>query len=339
VRRVLETAPAERLGYLDGRGTPELRSTLAAYLDRVRGTLTRADDLVITTGFAQGLHLVAHALRSMGVRRIGVEDPWQALSRATLATRLEVVPLPVDDGGLIVERVEDARVDAVVVTPAHQFPTGAVMSPERRAALLDWACRRGTMIVEDDYDAEFRYDRDPVGALQGLAPERVIYAGTASKMLAPGLRLAWLAVPPALADGVAEAKRSADLGSGALDQLALADFIEHGELDRHLRRTRATYRRRRDTLLRGLARYLPGMDPVGASAGLHVLAWLPGSIDDQALVRDASEVGVALQAVSASYAGRPLRGGIVFGYGSIAEERIEEGLARVAALLGDRWIR
>jgi GntR family transcriptional regulator/MocR family aminotransferase len=309
---------------------------LSAYLDRVRGTVTRVPDIVVATGFAQGLHLMAHALRATGVRRIGVEDPWQAMSRETLARRLEVVPLPVDAEGLVVERLEAAGVDAVVVTPAHQFPTGAVLAPDRRAALLDWACRREAMIIEDDYDAEFRYDREPVGAMQGLAPERVIYAGTASKTLAPGLRLAWLAVPPSLAASVAEAKRTADLGSGALDQLALADFIEHGELDRHLRRMRATYRRRRDALLDALARHLPGMDPTGASAGLHVLAWLPEGIDDQAFMRDASRVGVALQAVSTSYAEAPARGGIVFGYGSIAEERIDAGLARVASVLRHR---
>jgi GntR family transcriptional regulator/MocR family aminotransferase len=259
------------------------------------------------------------------------------MSRETLArARLEVVPLPVDRDGLVVERLEAADVDAVVVTPAHQYPTGAVLAPQRRAELMDWACRRGAIIIEDDYDAEFRYDREPVGALQGLCPERVIYAGTASKTLAPGLRLAWLAVPRAIAQGVVAAKRAADLGSGALDQLALADFIEHGELDRHLRRMRATYRRRRDALLGGLARHLPAFEPTGASAGLHVLTWMPDSIGEQRLVADAAAVGVALQAVSPAYAHPPEQGGIVFGYGSIAEQHIEEGLARVATLIRRR---
>jgi GntR family transcriptional regulator/MocR family aminotransferase len=298
--------------------------------------VTTADDIVIATGFAQGLHLIARALRAIGARRVGIEDPWQSLSRETLASRLDIVPLPVDRDGLVVDHLQHAQMDAVVVTPAHQYPTGAVMAPERRAALLDWACRRDAFIIEDDYDAEFRYDREPIGALQGLCPERVIYAGTASKTLAPGLRLAWLAVPGVLASRVAEAKRAADLGSGALDQLALADFIEHGELDRHLRRMRATYRRRRDALLAALGRHLPTMDPVGASAGLHVLAWLPRGVDDEALVRDASQLGVALQAVSPSYAHGHSHGGIVFGYGSIAEQRIAEGLVRVASLLQDQ---
>jgi GntR family transcriptional regulator/MocR family aminotransferase len=334
MRRALDRAPSERLGYLDGHGVPELRAVLSAYLDRVRGTSTSADDIVVATGFAQGLHLVAQALRSIGVRRIGVEDPWQPLSRETLArARLEVVPLPVDRDGLVVERLDAAEIDAVVVTPAHQYPTGAVMAPERRAGLMDWACRRSAIIIEDDYDAEFRYDREPVGALQGLCPERVVYAGTASKTLAPGLRLAWLAVPRALVERVAAAKRAADLGSGALEQLALADFIEHGELDRHLRRMRTTYRHRRDALLEGLARHLPDFVPTGASAGLHVLAWMPDDIEETRIVEAAAASGVGLQAVSPAYAAPPPHGGIVFGYGSIAEHRIEEGLARVAALI------
>jgi len=296
--------------------------------------------MVISTGFAQGLSLVAHALRAVGVRRIGVEDPWQVMSRATLTrSRIEVVPIPVDDDGIVVDRLDEAEVHAVVVTPAHQYPTGAVLAPERRFALMDWACRRGAFIIEDDYDAEFRYDREPIGALQGLCPERVVYAGTASKTLAPGLRLGWLAVPRSLVDGVAAAKRTADLGSGTLDQLALADFIEHGELDRHLRRMRATYRRRRDALLSGLGRHLPAMRPTGASAGLHVLTWLPAGIDDTALVEAAAERGVTLQAVSGSYMQPHPHGGIVFGYGSIAEQRIDEGLARIAPLLGKRWAR
>jgi GntR family transcriptional regulator / MocR family aminotransferase len=340
MRRALTSAPAERLGYLDGRGVPELRATLSSYLDRVRGTATTADEMVISTGFAQGLSLVANALHARGMRRVGVEDPWQVMSRATLTrSRLEVVPIPVDDEGIVVDRLEDAGVHAVVVTPAHQYPTGAVMAPERRFALMDWACRRGAFIIEDDYDAEFRYDREPIGALQGLCPERVVYAGTASKTLAPGLRLAWLAVPRSLVDGVASAKTTADLGSGALDQLALADFIEHGELDRHLRRMRAIYRRRRDALLSGLRRHLPTLRPTGASAGLHVLTWLPREIDDAGLVDAAAERGVTLQAVSGSYMEPPPRGGIVFGYGSIAEQRIDEGLTRIAALLGDAAMR
>ena len=248
---------------------------------------------------------------------------------------LEIVPIPVDDGGLQVEHLEQARVDAVVLTPAHQYPTGAVLAPERRATLIDWADRHGAMILEDDYDAEFRYDREPIGAMQGLCSERVIYAGTASKTLAPGLRLGWLAAPRRLAEGIAQVKTLADHGSSAIDQLALADFIERGELDRHLRRARAVYRERRDTLLAGLATLLPELRPTGASAGLHVLTFLPVGVDEAALVADAAERDISLQGLSSGYAARPACGGLVFGYAAVDKRRIPAGLERLAAL--DAW--
>jgi GntR family transcriptional regulator/MocR family aminotransferase len=333
LRRVLETSPADRLDYLDGRGAPELREVLSAYLDRVRGTCTSSSDIVICGGFAQGIQLMARALRESGARRVGVEDPWNVRYRHALAdSGLEVVPVSVDDGGLRVDLLADARVDAVVVTPAHQYPTGAVLAPDRRAALIDWADDRDGLIIEDDYDAEYRYDREPVGAMQGLCSYRVAYAGTASKTLAPGLRLGWLAVPRRYRDRVAQAKLAADFGSAALDQLALADFIEHGELDRHLRRMRAIYRDRRDALLDGLARHLPAMHPEGASAGLHVLAWLPAGVDESALVAEALDQGIALTGVGAAFAAPTQRGGIIFGYSSLDERRIDEGLSRLASL-------
>ena len=187
--------------------------------------------------------------------------------------------------------------DAVVVTAAHQYPTGGVLPPDRRAALLAWAERRPGIVIEDDYDAEYRYDREPIGAMQGLSPDRVVYAGSASKILAPGLRLGWFVVPPAYADAVAEAKRMADLGSPAIDQLAFADFLARGDLDRHLRRLRPIYRARRDTLLDELARHLPALRPVGASAGLHVLAWLPPDLPEAEVVEAAAAAGIRLQGV------------------------------------------
>ena len=333
VRHILVEASAERFSYLDGHGVPELRDVLSAYLDRVRGTCTSASDLVISNGFAQGLQLVARALRETGARRVGVEDPWNSMYRRMLtASGLEVVPVPVDDQGIQVDLLEAARVQAVVLTPAHQYPTGAVLAPERRAALIDWADRHDATIVEDDYDAEFRYDREPIGAMQGLCADRVAYAGTASKTLAPGLRLAWLAVPRRLSERIAGAKIAADFGSSALDQLALADFIERGELDRHLRRMRSIYRPRRDALLAGLAEHLPEVRPTGASAGLHVLAFLPHGVDEAVLTAQAAEQGVGLQGVAPAYADRPSEAGIIFGYGAIDERRIAVGLQRLSAL-------
>jgi len=289
VRRALGEAPSERLGYLDGRGVPELRMALADYLDRARGTAADPGDIVICSGFSQGLKLVGQVLHESGARRVAVEDPTQPETGDDLrAIGLEVVPIAVDESGMQVGDLDAADVDAVVVTAAHQYPTGGVLPPERRVALLAWAERSGGLIVEDDYDAEFRYDREPIGALQGLRPGRVVYAGSASKILAPGLRLGWFVVPTALSDRVARAKLVADLGSPAIDQLAFADFLAHGELDRHLRRMRAIYRARRDALLVALARHLPELRPVGASAGLHVLAWLPPDVDEAAVIAAAA---------------------------------------------------
>jgi GntR family transcriptional regulator / MocR family aminotransferase len=333
LRRVLGAAPAHRLGYLDGRGMPELRTALAAYLNRARGTCGAADDIVVSTGFAQGLQLVARTLRVAGARRIAVEDPWHPEYRAMLMEAgLEVVPIPVDGSGIIVDRLEEAGAAAVVVTPAHQYPTGAVLTPARRTALVAWADRHDATIIEDDYDAEFRYDRDPIGAMQGLGAERVVYAGTASKILAPGLRLGWLLTPRRLRDALARVKVAADQGSSALDQLAMADFVEHGELDRHLRRMRGVYRRRRDALLAAIAAHLPGWRPIGTSAGLHVLAWLPEGVDQDRSVRVAGEAGIGLHPVSTAFASGVSLPGVVFGYGAVPERRIEEGIARLASL-------
>jgi GntR family transcriptional regulator/MocR family aminotransferase len=232
-----------------------------------------------------------------------------------------------------VDLLDGLDLDAVVVTPAHQYPTGAVLSAERRAALLEWADRHDATIIEDDYDAEYRYDRDPIGAVQGLCSDRTVYAGTASKTLAPGLRLGWLAAPRRLVEPIAAAKMAADHGSSGFEQLALADFIEHGELDRHLRRVRPIYRRRRDAMLAALRRHLPEAHPVGASAGLHVLAWLPPDVDDIAFVARAAEAGIGLIPASTAWCGADPRPGLVFGYAATDEDRIDAGVARLSALL------
>ncbi|HEX5827039.1 MAG TPA: PLP-dependent aminotransferase family protein [Candidatus Limnocylindrales bacterium] len=333
MRRVLAEAPADRLSYLGGRGVPELRIALASYLNRVRGTAIEPGGVVICTGFAQGVALIAEALASRGGRRMAVEDPSDPEYRTAIAAAgLEPVGVPVDEHGLRVDALEAVDAEAVVVTAAHQYPTGGVLPPERRAALLAWAVRHDALIVEDDYDAEFRYDREPIGALQGLQPDHVVYAGSASKTLAPGLRLGWLAAPPSLVDPLTEAKQAADMGSSALDQLALADFIERGDLDRYLRRMRPIYRARRDALLAALATHHPDVRPVGASAGLHVLAWLPEDLDDTVVVARAGDAGIAISGLRQRWIGAP-HPGLVFGYGSIPEGRIEPGVARLAGIL------
>jgi GntR family transcriptional regulator/MocR family aminotransferase len=334
LRRVLAHAPSERLTYLQGRSVPEFATALATYLNRVRGTAAEPADVIAATGFAQGLALTLRALGASGVRRVAVEDPSDPEYRAAIHDAgLDWIAIPVDEAGLRVDRLVASEADAVVVTAAHQYPTGAVLSADRRQALLDWAVRRRATIVEDDYDAEFRYDREPIGALQGLAPDRVVYCGSASKILAPGLRLGWLVLPPALTEAVVARKQATDMGSAALDQLAFADVVERGELDHHLRRMRPIYRGRRDALLAALARHLPALRPAGASAGLHVLAWLPDGADEAAIVRDAAIAGIGIAGLATRRV-EPGPAGLIFGYGAIVEGAIEAGVRRLAEVIG-----
>ena len=331
LKRVLNEAPSAELSYLDGRGALELRSALSDYLNRVRATEASPWRVVITSGFAQGQRLAFQVLRGLGKRRIAMEDPGQNdTRRAADMVGMEVVPVPVDAEGIVVEGLAGADVGLCVVTPAHQLPTGAVMSAERRAALVRWARERDSLVLEDDYDAEYRYDRQPIGAIQGLAPDSVIYAGSASKTLAPGLRLGWLILPGRLVEAFATVKFNSDRGSPALEQLAFADFLSRGEFDRHLRKMRPIYRKRRDVLLDALARHLPDVRPVGASAGLHVLAELPAGVDEAAVVARAAELEVAVDGVTPMRVREPGPPGLLLGYAQPTEREIEEGVARLA---------
>ena len=338
IRRVLNEAPSERFGYLDGRGTPELRQAIAGYLNRVRGTAATPADVVICSGFAQGLALVAQVLRATGGRRMALEDPSDPEYRTTVrAAGLEAVGVPVDGSGIRVDLLAGADVDAVLVTAAHQYPTGGVLPADRRMALIDWAEHRDGLIVEDDYDAEFRYDREPIGTIKGLCQDHVVYSGSASKTVAPGLRLGWLVAPPRFIDALAAAKAAADMGSGVLDQLAFADMVERGELDRHLRRMRPIYHRRRDRLLEALAQHLPTLRPAGVSAGLQLLAWLPADLDESRIVAAAHEAGIGVAGLT-SRRFTPGPGGLILGYGGIDEGAIDDGvraLANVIAAVAD----
>ena len=263
-----------------------------------------------------------------GAKRIAVEDPCADDDAAPVARAagLEVIGVPVDEDGIRVDTLDATDADALVLTPSHQWPTGAVLAPSRRSGVLRWAEGRDALIVEDDYDAEYRYDRAPIGAMQGLAPDRVIYAGTASKTLAPGLRLGWLVVPPRLVAGIAEAKTLADRGSPVLDQLAFADFLSRGELDRHLRRMRPLYRRRRDALLRALDERLPELEPAGIAAGLHLVAYLPDDVDETAVVAAAADRGVLAYGLAPYRVDHPGRPGLIFGYATLTERAITEGI-------------
>ena len=337
IRSALTDAPNEVFGYLTGRGVPQLRTSLAGYLNRVRGTVADPDHMVICTGYAQGVTLLVDVLTAAGARRLALEDPSSrddALPAAR-AAGLEVVGIPVDGDGIRVDLLRDSGADAVILTPSHQWPTGSVLSARNRAAVIGWATERGAVIVEDDYDAEYRYDRTPVGALQGLAPDHVVYAGSASKTLAPGLRLGWFVLPGHLTEPMAAAKIAADRGSPALEQVAFADFVTRGEFDRHLRRMRPVYRRRRDTLLAALARHLPWLEPAGVSAGLHLVTWLPPHLDEAAVVGAARRAGVGLDAVGPYRITHPGPGGLIFGYATVSERAITEGVARLAQVIGE----
>ncbi|WBQ06671.1 MocR-like pyridoxine biosynthesis transcription factor PdxR [Kribbella sp. CA-293567] len=331
VRKVLNESPHEALAYLEGQGALELREALADYLNRVRGTAAQAGNMLICNGFAQGSRLLLQVLAAAGYRRLAVEDPSDDELRVVATTAgLETIGVPVLEGGLDVEALDRSGADVVLVTAAHQFPTGAVTSARTRAALIDWATRRDALIVEDDYDAEYRYDREPVGAMQGLAPERVAYAGTASKTLAPGLRLGWLILPERLVDPMAEAKFADDRGSSVFDQLTFADFVARGEFDRHLRRMRLRYRLLRDTLVRCLAEKVPDLRPVGVSAGLHVLTWLPPDLSEQDVTQAARDRGLGVYGLQPYWVHNTGAEGLVFGYGSLTEHAVAKGIDLLA---------
>jgi GntR family transcriptional regulator/MocR family aminotransferase len=325
--RVLRGVPDERLAYPDPAGTPELRETLAAYLGRVRGVRAGPGQIVVTNGLRQGVDLLWWTLAAGGARRIAVEEPgWGGVRETAAAAGLRVVPVPVDGDGLVVERLEEhGEIDAVAVAPAHQYPTGAVLSPSRRSALQAWARQRGALIVEDDYDAEYRYDRRPVGSLQGLAPECVVYGGSTSKTLAPAVRLGWLVLPRGLAAPVAALQRLRGGMPAPLQQLALADLIERGELDRHLRRRRRLYRRQRDVLLAALAASLPEATVHGAAAGLYVVLGLPADIDERAVLAAARSRGIALEGLGGETPA------IAVGYANLTDAAVAPAVAALAA--------
>ncbi|MFF1507640.1 PLP-dependent aminotransferase family protein [Streptomyces sp. NPDC058326] len=299
-RRALTAAPNEAFGYGDPRGRIELRTVLAEYLARARGVHARPERIVVCAGFMHGLMLIGQVLRSRGVRDVAVESYGLGLHTGLLAgAGLGTPALPFDERGTRVEELagQGGSVGAVLMTAAHQFPLGGALPPDRRAAVVDWARASGGLVLEDDYDGEFRYDRQPVGALQGLDPERVVYLGTASKSLAPGLRLAWMVLPERLAGEVAAAKGAVDWSSSAPDQLAFAEFLGSGAYDRHVRAMRLRYRRRRDQLVAAVAAHSPETRVSGIAAGLHAVLTLPPGTE-QAVLRSAAWHGLAVQGVN-----------------------------------------
>jgi len=329
LRETLRDVPDVGLGYGDRSGAPALRAALASYLGRARGVAAEPGSVVVCTGITQAIAVLARALRRSGVERVAVEDPGFPLHRMVLAREgLRVVPVPVDAGGIVVDGLDHADVGAVLITPSHQFPLGMALAPERRAALVDWAAAREAWILEDDYDGEYRFDRDPVGALQALAPARVTYLGSASKTLAPALRLGWMVVAPDLLEAVADAKLLADSGSPQLEQLALARLIGHGGLDRHLRRMRGSFRRRRDLLIAALADELPELAVEGIPAGLHVCGRLPDGVGLGGLLARAWERGVGMYGFRHGDVDR-----VMLGYANLPEPSVLPGVRALAEIV------
>jgi GntR family transcriptional regulator/MocR family aminotransferase len=333
-RWALGTAPNRQLGYPGTLGASPLREALTDYLTRVRGVVVRPDRVLITSGLTQAVVLVCRALRERGAEAIAVEDPGFGFHREAIANAgLRVVPIEVDDDGLDVVGLAEHKVAAVLVAPAHSYPTGAVLSPARRTALIEWARNTHALIIEDDYDAEFRYDRAPIGALQGLAPECVAYAGCASKTLTPALRLGWIALPGRLVDDVVRQKLLDDMGTTVLEQLTFARFIDTGGLTRHLRRVRPIYRRRLDAALEAVATSLPDAVPKRVAAGLHMYVQLPEWCDEVRLVDAAHKRGLLIEGASWHWS-VPAEAppALVLGYGTIDEPSIRAGFKTLAAV-------
>ncbi|MFD9333248.1 PLP-dependent aminotransferase family protein [Streptomyces sp. NPDC060028] len=332
-RQVLAGLTPADFGYGNPQGAPALREAIVGWLARNRGIRADPGEVVVVAGVAQALGLLAHVLREDGVRRVAVEDPGSLGARQQLEYgRLETVPVRVDEGGLDVTELRASGARAALLTPAHQFPTGVVLDGERRRELLGWAAAGG-VVIEDDYDAEHRYDRAPVPALRALLPEAVCYAGSVSKLLAPALRLGWLLVPPRHLDAVVAAKRYADLGNPVLAQLVLARLMESGELERHLRFVRRRHRGRRDAMLRAVAAELPDARVHGAAAGLHLMVTFEGAhFDDTALAAAALELGVKAHPLS-WHRMAPGPPGLILGYAAGPKGEIEEGIALFGAAL------
>ncbi|MER5200310.1 MocR-like pyridoxine biosynthesis transcription factor PdxR [Streptomyces sp. NPDC002755] len=333
-RRALQQAPNEAFGPGDPAGRRELREALTEYLARARGVRTEPERIVICSGFAHALRLLFAPGGGLPRGPLAVEAYGLDFHRGLLAAAgVRTTPLPLDADGARVEGLDRER--AVLLTPAHQFPTGGPLHASRRTAVIDWARARGGVLVEDDYDGEFRYDRKPVGAVQGLDPERVIYVGSVSKSLSPALRLGWMVLPERYVDGVLAAKGEREAWASVLDQLSLADLIVSGAYDRHVRRMRQRYRGRRDRLVEALAAQAPHVEVTGIAAGLHAVLRLPPGTERSAL-KAAAWQGVALDGLAAfrhPATDMAPEDGLVVGYATPAEHAYGAALDALCRIL------
>lgn len=338
VNHALDKLPAAELGYVNGEGAPALRHSLARYLNRARATDLQADQILVTTGVSASLRLLAEVAGGPGrAATVAVEDPgaytqWEALDAAG-STGATIVPVPVDHDGIVTDELDRIDADLVVVTPAHQYPLGGVLSAERREALVDWARRRpGRLIVEDDYDAEFRYDRQPIGSIQGVAPDVTVVTNSVSKTLAPGLRLGWMGLPRHRVDGVADRLRRQFITPDVVQQHALADLIDSGRYDRIVRTRHRLYRRRRQALIEAISS-VDGCRVPGAAGGLHLAVLLPEGVDDRAVSAGLQAVGIDVPPLS-RYRINPGPPGLVASFASCHPDDAAEVATHLARLLG-----
>jgi GntR family transcriptional regulator/MocR family aminotransferase len=338
LRETLRTIPDTALDYNDPRGPLVFRTAVCEYLARARGCDVDPTTTVAVAGFTQGLYLACSALRRHGATAIAVEDPCLKDYLPTVRLcGLEAVAIPVDAEGLRTELLAQHDVQAVIVTPAHQFPTGAVLSPARRKHLIEWASEQGAYVIENDYDAEYQYDRAAVGALQGRDPRRVIYVGTASKMLAPALRIGWIHAPRELLDAICHIHWHLGGGTPVVELFAFAQLLAQGELERHLRRTRALYQVRRRRLLAALESELPGFELRGASAGVHLTIEIPHGIDAAAVAESLAERHVLIETLR-EYAVDPRNAmsGVLIGYARLHESQILPVVRLLAAVVAEQ---
>ncbi|TSD96929.1 PLP-dependent aminotransferase family protein [Gordonia rubripertincta] len=332
-RRVLTVVGDDVFAPAHPQGRPELRHALSAYLGRTRGVRTNADRMILGTAVQSALEMLSRTVfgDTLAVESHGLPFHWRAVERG--GTRL--IPIPVDDEGMVIDDLERSGAPAVLLSPSHQFPTGVALSPARRMQVIEWARRTGAIIVEDDYDGEFRYDRDPVGALQALGPDVVVHAGSMSKSLSPAVRAGWLALPPHLVDVVLGAKGVREGDAGIIDQLILADLIDSGAYDRHIRRSRQVYRQRRDALVEAVTAC--GFGLPGIAAGLHAVIPVDHA-DEGPLVHEAFRRGIGLVGLSLFRHpdADPLPyGGLVVGFGTPAASTFTADLQALRDLLAE----
>jgi GntR family transcriptional regulator/MocR family aminotransferase len=334
-RKALAAAPYEALGYGDPRGHAELRAALARYLARARGVHADPERVVVCAGFGHGLALLCQVLRSRGGSTLATEAyGLPSNRRAAVLNGLALSALPVDERGAVLDALGAAA--GLLLTPAHQFPLGAVLAAERRSGVVEWAAATGGVVIEDDYDGEFRYDRQPLGALQALAPEHVVYAGTASKTLAPGLRLGWLVLPRNLVEEVIAAQLDNARHTSTIDQLALAEMITSGAYDRHVRRSRLAYRHRRDRLVGMLETQAPRVRVTGIAAGMHAVVELPEDESEEAVIERAARHGLTVEGLTPYSFDEPARGpALVVGYATPPDHLFTSAVSRLATVLGD----